>query len=286
MPAYDIALSAVWMCTRISTIEEFMDFARFVNYEENSYNGTTVLLDADIDFAGGFSKQFEPIGKVGRSVHDEVNYFQGTFDGQGHSIKNLVIESDMRAVGLFGFSKGETTIRNLVLDESCSVTSYCNDSDVSIGGVIGKIYASAGNCRIENVVNKGNTYFRADTMYRLHIGGIVGEIDLYRHNLTVKSCTNNGTVANSGSCVMAYVGGIAGKVSDSYSDTARIRKCVNNGDVLNNGKAFITRIGGISGYSEPGVEEDCVNNGDVISNGASTRTINFIAFLLFVFLLA
>ena len=41
----------------------------------NTFLGTTVLLDVDIDFAGGLSEQFQPIG------NDINHYFQGVFDG-------------------------------------------------------------------------------------------------------------------------------------------------------------------------------------------------------------
>ena len=43
-----------------------------------SYSGTTVLLDADIDFSGDLSEQFEPIGNSYSKY-----FFQGAFDGQG-----------------------------------------------------------------------------------------------------------------------------------------------------------------------------------------------------------
>ena len=74
-----------------------------------------MFLDADIDFSGGLSEQFEPIGT------SNSNSFQGTFDGQGHTISNLAMKSSSQYVGLFGRSKG--AIRNVVLDSSCSVVS-------------------------------------------------------------------------------------------------------------------------------------------------------------------
>ena len=46
-----------------------------------SYFGLTVFLGADIDFSGGLSQQLELIGTS--------NSFQGTFDGQGYTIRNF-----------------------------------------------------------------------------------------------------------------------------------------------------------------------------------------------------
>ena len=65
----------------INNTSELIQLSKNAN-SGTSYNGTTVFLDAEIDFSGGLSEQFEPIGK-------SSNYFQGTFDGQGHTISNL-----------------------------------------------------------------------------------------------------------------------------------------------------------------------------------------------------
>ena len=63
IPAHNITFHAVWLCTRINTAEDFIDFSKIVNSGTN-YNGTTVFLDADIDFFSGFSEQFEPLERV------------------------------------------------------------------------------------------------------------------------------------------------------------------------------------------------------------------------------
>ena len=39
-----------------------INFSRNIN-DGTNYSGTTVFLEADIDFSGGLSEQFEPIGK-------------------------------------------------------------------------------------------------------------------------------------------------------------------------------------------------------------------------------
>ena len=85
-----------------------------------------MFLDADIDFSDGLSEQFEPIGKSNNY------FFQGTFEGQGHTISNLAVNSSSEYVGLFGYSK-EATIRNVVMDSSCSVvSSYSGSSAVYV----------------------------------------------------------------------------------------------------------------------------------------------------------
>ena len=145
----------------INTTEDFIDFSKFVN-SGISYNGTTMFLDADIDFSGGLSEQFEPI----------VYYsFQGTFDGQGHTISNLAMNSSLWYVGLFGYSM-YATIRNVVLDSSCSVvSSYSSSSTAYVGGIIGR----CDGCTIENNMNIGSiTFIGSTTNGNLYLGGIIG----------------------------------------------------------------------------------------------------------------
>ena len=101
----------------IKNAEDLIQFSKNVSSGTN-YSGTTVFLDADINLSDGLSEQFGPIGT------DSNHNFQGTFDGQGHTISNLAMNSSsLQHVGLLGHSKGTTTIRNVVLDSSCSVMS-------------------------------------------------------------------------------------------------------------------------------------------------------------------
>ena len=96
-----------------------------------SFSGAIVFLDSDIDFSGGFSEQFDPIG-LNASFS-----FQGIFDGQGHTISILAINSSSQYVGLFGCTE-RATIKNVVMHFSCSVVSSYSGSDwANIGGIIG-----------------------------------------------------------------------------------------------------------------------------------------------------
>ena len=80
---------------RINTTSDLIQFSKNVN-SGTSYSGITVLLDADIDFSGGLSEQFNPIG------NSSSKQFQVMFDGQGHTISGLVINSYSQYAGLFG----------------------------------------------------------------------------------------------------------------------------------------------------------------------------------------
>ena len=111
---------------RIKNVDEFAQFKDNVNNGVD-YSGTTVFLESDLSLAG---KTFEPIGT-------SSNYFSGTFDGQGHVISNLTVASSLHYVGLFGYSEG-LTIKNVILDSSCSITSsrFSIYDNVYTGGII------------------------------------------------------------------------------------------------------------------------------------------------------
>ena len=72
------------------------------------YSGTTVYFESDLDFSGGLSEQFEP-----------KTSFAGIFDGQGHTISNLRVNSSSEYVGSFQQATRATT-NNVVIDSSCS----------------------------------------------------------------------------------------------------------------------------------------------------------------------
>ena len=121
---------AVGAEVRISSASDLIQFSNNVN-SGTTYRGSTVFLDSDIDLSG---KTFEPIGTY--YSDSDCNYiYKCTFDGQGHVIKNLAMTSSSQFSGLFGHSRG-LTIRNVILDSSCSIASSYSGSDYVYENVI------------------------------------------------------------------------------------------------------------------------------------------------------
>ena len=112
---------------RINSANDLIDFSSNANNGAN-YSGTTVYLDSDIVFDSSLSQDFEPIGS------NETNYFQGTFDGQGHTISGLALNSSFEYTGFFGYTNG-AAINNVVMDESCAFTSLSSFSSSYIGSI-------------------------------------------------------------------------------------------------------------------------------------------------------
>ena len=247
----------------ITTADGIVDLSKNVN-SGTSYNGTTVLLGADIDFSSVLSEQFESIGIYGKP-------FQGTFDGQGHTFSNFAINSSScEYVGLFGYSK-DATIKNVILDSSCSVVSSYSGSDVVFaGGIAGHYQAFNSLYAVENIVILVSVSFTGSTSWNLFLGGIVGRF-WTSNKVIMKNCANYGSVTFSGNATgVGYsvtIGGIIGDSSGS-SSTKYIQNCLNYGTITHNGTTTGSLyIGGILGHAiETNLIENCVSGGKITSN--------------------
>ena len=270
MPSYDITLYAVWAPILISNAEELVEFSKAVNYENVDYSGTTVYLESDIAFTPELSCQFEPIGKKESSSSSISSFFNGTFDGQGHSIKGLVVNvSYSKYTGLFGYSDG-LTIRNVVMDESCSVVPrddvYSNV--IYVGGIIGKCKGTNGPCIIENCINKMKIV-SSDSGIEA-IGGIAGEIDGSNYERRIENCTNYGAVVYNwrgySTFISKDIAGILGSAL-SYCDKERVlvKNCDNYGPITFNGKRqwINMHVDGIVGTRYYVDIEGCSNYGKI-----------------------
>ena len=157
-------------------IEDVADFAAFVETVNsgNDFEGKTLKLTGDIDLyfkdvtelADGDPITFRPIGDT---QYNGNKPFKGTFDGQGHTIKNLYQNGwdlgynwdNYGSYGLFGKLEG-ATVKNVVIEGS---ESYIEGGDVSfIAG------SATGDCVFENItINSG-----VAATYNNGCGGIIG----------------------------------------------------------------------------------------------------------------
>ena len=122
---------------KIATAEELWDFAKLVNGGKTTANA--VLTD-DINLS---DKSWTPIGT------SYANAYTGTFNGDGHTISGLYIDSsDTDYQGLFGYVGSEGTVQNLSVSGTVSGRMF-------VGGVVGENRNSASviNCYFLQTAN-------------------------------------------------------------------------------------------------------------------------------------
>ena len=177
---------------QISTADELFWFASLVNgtlegVEQNT--AACAVLTADINLSG---QTWTPIGTSTR------NYFEGTFDGGGHTISNLTIDTEASYVGLFGATSG-AVIKNVTLDKPQVQNSAGGTSNT--GALVGYMVDSSGTVEYCAVTN-GSVSSAGKC-----VGGLIG----YFLVGTVQYCYNYETTVSSTNDTPTYVNGVAGR---------------------------------------------------------------------------
>ena len=225
---------------QLSTPEELQAFSYIVGgiagYTKNSA-AKAVLLN-DIDMKG--QPTWLPIGT-------SSSPFSGTFDGQGHAIKSIVIKTGKSYSGLFGMTSG-ATIKNFSISGTITVSEGSGEHGVvgyASGTTITDVYSS-----LNITASKAN----ADTK---HIGGIAGTMAA---STTINRCSYAGTLNDAGTNT---VGGIVGYADQSNNVISNV---INYGTVKSRGSD--TNTGGILGYVNYAKFKitSCANVGTVSGN--------------------
>lgn len=207
-------------------------------------------LMTDVDLNGSEEFQWTPIGYYTSGT--DYQCFGGHFDGNGHSVSGLYINSTLNRVGFFGYTDG-ATVSNLAISGTCVTTTGTN-----AGGIIGC------DASVINIFNCSSS-FSGDISSRSYEGGIIG----YVTTATITNCYNTGNVCNSNSSIGNYhSGGIVGHTSN----TTNITNCYNSGYIRG---LSSSSVGGIVGYNEGNLTvNNCQNRGGV-SGGSSSDYSNY-----------
>ena len=236
---------------QISTAAELAWFRDYVNgkiVNEGEKDGTThpsasAELTEDIDLAEFCH------AKDGTKYTEEVNWtpignsdnmYQGTFDGNGKTIRNLYINDISENIGIFGYAgffgyaDAGGNIKNITFDNAKVKTTnddYCTGILVGVAGSCIENIKTLANCSVE-----GKNY----------TGGIAGDA-----NGNIGNCENHAMVNGAG-----FVGGIVGEYT--YSGKS-ITSCANYGVIT----GTRDRVGGMAGYFVSGTIQNCANYGDI-----------------------
>lgn len=258
---------------QISTAAQLKRFRDIVNGSngQTQNRGACAVLTNDIvlndgTFAEDGSYTPGPSGKtaeewtpIGKYTNDNDNTpYTGTFDGQGHTIKGLYVNSASdTCVGLFGYLEG-AAVRNLTVD---GYVQGCN----TVGGIAGKASANiAVPSTVENCRNNCRVVseFATDSSGRyLYVGGIVG----FAEDTTIVGCINTGAVEARGSNDMSRASKAAGIVG-ILNGNVIVKNCYNTGEINVTGdKMTEGTAGGIAGSRTLGgnTVSDCYNLGAV-----------------------
>ena len=227
---------------KISTAAELAWFRDQVN---SGYTTISATLTKDIDLAEfchakdgtKYTKEvsWTPIGNS-----DNIeNMYQGTFDGNGKTIRNLYINDISEFIGIpceagfFGYAE-KGSIKNITFDNAKVKTTaddYCTGILVGVAGSCIENIKILANCSVE-----GKNY----------VGGIAG-----RANGDIGNCENHAMVNGAN-----FVGGIVGNYV--FSDKS-ITSCANYGVIT----GTRDKVGGIAGYFNSGTIQNCANYGDI-----------------------
>ena len=139
----------------------------------------------DIDFQN-IENLHSPIGPTNGKKYN------GTFDGQGFRIKNMIINRpDAEMQGFFGSLRGNnnssrkegTVIKNLIIDKSCSITG-----GMRTGGITGAGQNNEREISIINCVNEATVISPSK-----NVAGIVGGSHSSHPIWKITNCVNVGT---------------------------------------------------------------------------------------------
>ena len=227
-------------------------FAAQVNAcEKGNVTAQTIkgVLDNDIDLCG---YNWTPIGK-----DNSYKKFAGSFDGQGHTVDNLCINTtDGSIFGLFGSLAQGAEIMNFTVRGSVTTTS--NSTSLKAGGVAGQATGSSANpVRITNVTNYVNV---TGTGVGQYAAGICGYANMYVY---IDRCANYGNVTLSNETNTK--GTDAAGIAFINSNNCSITNSYNCGTIVAN-----NNVGGIYATSQNITVTNVYNTGRV----HATRTNN------------
>ncbi len=222
-------------------IQSADDFAA-VLADPAAYAKKDIRLTASVDMAG---RTAQPLG-------NQDDPYTGTFDGAGHTISNLTIQSDSGCAGLFGQLNG--TVKDLTLS-GCTITDTNETYAKGIGGLVGCNKGEIQRCTVKN---------STITARYQSVGGVVGTNE---GSIADCAAVHNAVTLKASAATMGYTGGFAG----SNNSNGSIAQCyVEGGTAAYEGaKGKGAAIGGFVGASaaSSSIIKACYSTADVVSAG-------------------
>jgi hypothetical protein len=222
------------------------------------FAGSTINLVDNIDLS---AYSWVPIGggrdllTINRPVA-WVNYFAGTFDGNGYTVSGINLDIDAAnagegAYGLFGAVIGGTL-------SNVTVEGTIDGSNDGVGGLVGYTNGNITNVVSDVIITDGTASM---------VGGVAGIVDNADTSgttiVTVSECANLARVA-----ARSRLGGVVGMVQCANESNVVVSDSFNSGDVVSVNAGNRAYIGGVVGYCM-GAIEHVYNTGAVSASGSS-----------------
>ena len=250
----------------ITTETQLRELAQRVNgtggFEPTTFEEQTFVLANDIALTGG---NWEPIGRSA-AVSDagpwDSFFFEGTFDGNGKVVSNVIIKGDILLSGFFGYIGKKGYIKNL----GVHIAEY--DVSKSWGNAYAAGIAGINNGTIEKCFATGD--IKAGTTWNAYVfvGGLVGS-----NSGIISECYATGNVHAFSPVSRVYVGGLVGatwgdpKILDGKA-TIINSYATGNVSVGTNSSLYMGGLIGDNGYNvATTIVENCYSTG--IVSGAS-----------------
>lgn len=233
-------------------------------------SGITFILGADIDLSG---ENWTPIGNCSANPNYQ---FKGVFDGNGHVVKNLNIESEADSQGLFGSAangseiknvglvggsvKGKNFVGNLVgnADNSTISNSYATGTATGTGDNVGNLVGFTSSSTISN------SYATGTVSGSSGVGGLVGVGDS-----SISNSYSTGNVTGTGDSVGGLTGDAGGSISNSYATGTATGTANLVGGLIGAGSGTITNCASVQSdsYATQMTEEEILSASNLESMG-------------------
>ena len=229
-------------------IEDLADFDVFSSYPNYWASGVRTKLMCDPNLAD----RTYTTAVIAPDTPDTDRYFngvpfEGIFDGDGHVINNLTIDTGGAGndyLGLFGrIESSSAEVKNLVME---GINIAGGDGSYSLGGLCGYIRGTISNCYSSGSVTGGDDSH--------NLGGLCGA-----NGGTISNCHSGGSVTGGDESYL--LGGLCGQ-----NRHGTISNCYATGSVT--GWEVSERLGGLCG-SNGGTITRCYSGGSVTGEDSS-----------------
>ena len=263
----------------IVTAGDLRGFQMLARTQANAFASETIYLGADVDLnpdwngtpTEGNPTVWTPIGRSAENT-STMNPFKGIFDGQGHTIKGVYLESSLDRIGLFAASGEGAVIQDFTLEKSYIKASATNKS---VGSVVGRLGGKLEAVKSSADVVSGGEY----------AGGLVGDIDS-TVGAEINNCWFAGSVSGTGGHHGQLLGGVRNVSGSDKKATCTISNSLATGsiDYRSNAGGLVGTIWKpnctltitdslFAGTFVTGLVSSSSNNGTIIANATNGTAI-------------